>query len=44
MDSLESLFQGGPSACFRRGATPEIFLKAVELVMRGETLATCLHP
>jgi DNA-binding NarL/FixJ family response regulator len=33
-----SLFQAGANACFAEGATTEVFLKSLELVVLGETL------
>jgi CheY-like chemotaxis protein len=36
MADLATLFQAGADACFAKGATPEIFLKCVELVMPEE--------
>ncbi|SDR63868.1 two-component system, NarL family, nitrate/nitrite response regulator NarL [Rhizobiales bacterium GAS113] len=35
---LVSLFRAGAHACFAREATPDVFLKSLELLMLGETL------
>ncbi|SEF12031.1 two-component system, NarL family, nitrate/nitrite response regulator NarL [Rhizobiales bacterium GAS191] len=35
---LVSLFRAGAHACFARKATPDLFLKSLEMVMLGETL------
>jgi len=38
LSDMASLFKAGANVCFAEGATPEIFLKSLELVILGETL------